>query len=585
MSIHDNLNSPLLKRVKANEEALNGLQEGAGNPTKIATGTDVYIEDGAALPIIDLKLTGKSVQNGTPTPDAPQTIHNVGDCVEMISGYYNVSGGAFGSSQYLVCNKLPIPCESGDIVEITTENEYGINVLFYNENSYKSYDTKDNVKKYSFTIPSDITYFNFNIGSTSVVNTQTVGKISLTINGKYVVQIPYANKNLITVASSITKESAGYVFDKTTKADLKAGTQYVFSCVTSVTQSNKMQIGLWYKDGTSGTVPSFSSTANQKATCVFTPAKDVEAVSLYQGVGAMVITECQIERGTVATDYEPFKETVTTVFLDAPLCDKDAISKTEIARNRIKFVYDGSDDENWQKSSVLVGRYLTATNKPLKLGWNARGLCSQAIFGTETTEVNRCYITASAQISINTNFSTFEEWKAHLQANPLEVECELEEPIIETLDSASQAALNAIETFNPITHITVDSSVKPEISVEYVHKAYESIVNSLIEKSAAPEEWKEVGVANGNAELALPEDWTELSIAATSLTFKGIASIPRIVFERFGNYDLPIIVKAPFEIMVKVRVTKETVYATAYYENGTAAETIPASLNIIAYYK
>jgi len=611
MSIHDNLNSPLLKRVKANEEALNELQDGAGNPTKIATGTDVYIEDSAALPLIDLKLTGKSVQNGTPTLDAQISIHRSGDCVEMMQGAYGTTNGVYGTNTQYICSANSIPCASGDVINVSGENVEKAHVIFYNESGFVSALSATDT---STTTPSGATSFKINVYNSNGITPDTVGKISLTINGKYVVQIVENGKNQLDCRGLVATTTNGGTFEPIYDKDgllmyvkvngtftsyttynlpithLTDNTDYIVSgCPSGGTSATYLGVLLTnsgteiVRDSGSGSV--FNSSSGNSV---------IYRIRVSAGTYTNVLFYPMIRKADITDDtYEPYQETVATVLLDAPLCDTDVMSRTEVARNRVSVVFDGSDDENWQASMSLVGRYLILTNQPIKVGWDARGLCSQAILSAETKEINKFYITASGQVAINTNFSTLDEWKAHLQSNPMTVELEFTTPIIETLDSASQAALNAIETFNPITHITVDSRIKPEISVEYVHKAYESIVNSLIDRiesnSSAPDEWKLVGDVTGTTHITLPNDWKELSIRVLSSPRNATLYISRWMLEEYTGakyFEIPLMTAS--ERDVRLSIDTNEVYIWGVYNKGEQLgydDTIITYMHTIVYYK
>lgn len=78
------------------------------NPTLPVTGSSIIIEDASDAPLIELEIEGKSVQDGTPTPDTPVEIESVG--YENLFDYK-----LFGSSS---------------AVDYTYYKNLGINVLF-----------------------------------------------------------------------------------------------------------------------------------------------------------------------------------------------------------------------------------------------------------------------------------------------------------------------------------------------------------------------------------------------------------------------------------------------------------------------
>ena len=184
-----------------------------------------------------------------------------------------------------------------------------------------------------------------------------------------------------------------------------------------------------------------------------------------------VLSNIQVEEGTVATEYEPYTESSITFSQPIELYGledvRDTIENGKVKRRFEKVVFDGSDDEMWTLSSTLAGRYaISLTNEGVKPF--GKCLCTQGIMGVNNTQVvNECYLSQYSAFVINTNFATLEEWKAHLQANPMTVVYELAEETTEELPLADQIALNGLETFYGITHVEFISEVKPTFSAKY----------------------------------------------------------------------------------------------------------------------
>jgi hypothetical protein len=181
-----------------------------------------------------------------------------------------------------------------------------------------------------------------------------------------------------------------------------------------------------------------------------------------------IVLKPQLELGTTATDFEQYKETTAYVLLNAPLCETDVMSRTEVVRNRASVVFDGSDDEGWGYDAGTNLFYSNALRYVMKTQSDL--LCSH--YGT--TVGSSPYITTARGVgytiwiynpSYNGDISLL---KSALQSSPIEVEYELATPTIEVLDTDSQIALNSLETFNGATYINVDSRVLPsEIKGEY----------------------------------------------------------------------------------------------------------------------
>lgn len=215
------------------KEDIGGLQQGkADTIVETASGTLLNIRDGADAFFEDFKLLGKTVQDGTPTPDASVEIVNAG--------------------------------ESGNIeIKVTGKN------LIDEKEIYKT----------------DVNYF------------------------------------------------IGYKRFGGKGIDLKARTPYTFSVNNNV---DGMYINL-YSDTTQGLAKIY---AQQKLT--YTPEKDVKVqLLLFREKKMIEGTTTQLEIGTIATAYEPYKEPQTiTLQLDSPLTKWDRLEK--------KRRYLGDCEAKWQ---------------------------------------------------------------------------------------------------------------------------------------------------------------------------------------------------------------------------------------------
>lgn len=125
--------------------------------------------------------------------------------------------------------------------------------------------------------------------------------------------------------------------------------------------------------------------------------------------------------------------------------------------------FDGS--ESWSGSSFLSGRYGLVLNAKGKAQAQGKCMCTMAKNATNDL-VGYCHINQSGAFYINTSFATVNEWKAHLQANPMTVVYELATPIEEPLSDANLLALRELHSYKPTTVLTNDAGAYMEL--EYV---------------------------------------------------------------------------------------------------------------------
>lgn len=418
----------------------------------------------------------------SPNPDYPQAIQNVGDCVELMVGKYDTDNGIYANSTSDICCKVPIPCKSGDIVKIVGEQSFTtIYMLYYNESGYLSYAVARDTNEGTFTIPSECTFFNIRFHGVS--NLDTVGKISLTINDKYVVQVKTVGKNLIKPIGNSGSKS-GITF-----TDNQDGSFTIKGTATGNTSFNITNETITFKEGVSYTLSKntilgsggiiTASVYNSDGSTTYDFIKDGEtktvneectmrSMSVYISSGTTV--DCtfavQLEIGEVSTDFEPYTEKVATILLTEILREDDILYKEKgvwyIDRNRavhevyISSINTASNGNTFATVSPSNKAYIATTDKHK---------CNKAIYSNSMTDGTYRENPANF-IFYGTTDDTLESMQE--KYNGALLEYKVSTPTIEELDTDSQIALNSLVTFDDVTYIVVDSRVQPSgIESEY----------------------------------------------------------------------------------------------------------------------
>ena len=183
----------------------------------------------------------------------------------------------------------------------------------------------------------------------------------------------------------------------------------------------------------------------------------------------------QLEESSIATPYEPYKESTYSYILDEPLrslpngvCDTIDLETGVLTRRVGKVVLDGS--ESWRKGVESNENF-----NDFRVGMNGLinknkeiGICDRFIYGSKNAhwiakeEAIMLYahtaiseIIVSIPVSKINNLETFKQW---LQANPTTIYYELVEPTIHQLDQ------NRIYSFKDTTHIISDNLIAPRIT-------------------------------------------------------------------------------------------------------------------------
>lgn len=178
----------------------------------------------------------------------------------------------------------------------------------------------------------------------------------------------------------------------------------------------------------------------------------------------------KLEKGTVATAYEPYHSTEITIPLSEPLRSigdvKDEIvmrdGKWGVLRRIGVTEFDGSSDEQWRQSSVNTKRFYiklpnTVTYSDVK--------CSQFKKGTSDFVFGTCRIDGDIDILIDTDFSTIDELRTHLQSVSMLVIYILATPTFEPF--SDQTPFYGLSSFDTVTNIITDQTIEPTMELEY----------------------------------------------------------------------------------------------------------------------
>lgn len=381
MAIYDNIHS---------NAAIKKLQE-ATQPTKIASGTNVTISGSANLPFVNLEVFGQSIQDGTPTQDAPIDIGNA-----VISGIKTCGKNLFGGANP------------------------------FNVTTYKTY-----------TFPAPLQ-----------AGTYTVSALA---------------------TSTDTGDTRCVVFDITNNKVLGYLTRDTRSSVTFTLTSECSTVAFYASSG-------YELATGDTAT----------------------FTDIQIEVGGTATDFEEYTETAMTFTNPITLRDKDTLTPKEIKRKTERKVLDGTESWSIGYSGtdsayfilVLGGYNYAVGNKCLSTHFSKAVITSATtnvginIYNYSTSTLSECRLACRPNNVSSMTVATWTTYLAEQYANgtPVIVELELTDYVTEELPTADQIELNELETFNPKTNVLIDSTIEPELNLEYVNATFEEPTKMLIER-------------------------------------------------------------------------------------------------------
>lgn len=268
---------------------------------------------------------------------------------------------------------------------------------------------------------------------------------------------------------------------------LEAGTYTISAVVTSSdTDGSTSLMNFVFEDGSTGGVALGRNTRESKTV---TLGKNVTNAYIYAGLDfskskddTFTWSDIQIEKGRVATSYEPYKK--NTIELSTPVTlrglgdVKDIICKQGnvwgVLRRVGSIVFNGS--EAWT-ATTLNRVYNTSIaikiKKPIDNKTKGNARCSHyAIRGKDGLDTGCFAIETTGALFFldNTNGTSASTFKTWLQSNNITVVYELATPVFEPLPLADQAKLYQLECFKGINYLTVVtqsvSNFSPEVEIE-----------------------------------------------------------------------------------------------------------------------
>lgn len=547
---------------------------------------------------LDIK-SGKSIEEGEPSPDNIIPIRNVGDNINLFdkstitSGYRlsttgepNVSAGTNYTSDF-------IPIDGNTTYIRTNTVDAYTRWCFYD--SSKTFISKDDANQI-ITTPSNARYIRFS-EYLSRIDTMKLEKGSkLTNYSEYncgSADLKVSNKNRLnmikyeetlrgvtatTEGSEIllngTVTQGGYVLRKSNIDKLQAGTYifkfYINQNEITIPSGGAIAFNLQNSD-TDKTILEKTFAGDKQGTFTLETETNI-GINIYANKVSTIfnnaIIKVQIEKGNVATDYvEHKKQTISFPLTEGQLLHKgDYLAEDGIHQVRKTLVLTGT--ENWSTRTSTVGRLfeLVLTYKGLPdTNLNNKTISSHFI-GNLGLNNNYEIRVINATLTIHyDDVSTVDEWKTYLaeqyaNSTPLEIEYDLAEEIVTPLTKEQEQAyyeLQHLLMYEGYTSIECIDEIKPDIQLTYwynneLNKSYgerfdkvEENINELEKREIYSTEEQVIGSWIDNKPLYrktidvgnLPNATTK-NISFNILNLKNIIKIEG--YAKGPNYWLPI---------------------------------------------
>lgn len=419
-----------------------------GGDGKNADKASSYALNGAAdYPLMALDLYGKSVQNGTPVPDAPVDI---------------VSVGGSGSVEIKTCGKNLV------YHNVNNTNFDGLSVR---SNADGSLTVNGTVTKGNWEILLNKVYLIKNHKYYIGLKTDKGGGVSPAANMAFCIQIRYGNYNYARLGEAaifVWSSDTGYYNLRFATGKNNAGTNV-----------NNMTVYPVFMD-------------NDISDKSFEP---------YIGSSAAITSSLPLCGIPVASGGNYTDANGQMWVCDELVYNADGTGKIIKSINKVTF--DGSSDENWLLNTTASK--VSGENSKVRYAFNNKETALKPIghdrtaaftlsprFRSshyQTKKADQTYnnqtgisIDAAGVILIyddNKSELSVDEWKSYLSSNPLTVIYQLAEPQEINLTTAEMSALRSLQTFASVTNIS--NSADAEMSVKYcTNKALAEYVKPLI---------------------------------------------------------------------------------------------------------
>lgn len=506
------------------------------NPTKDESGSNITIEDASNNPLIYLEIEGKSIQNGTPTPDTPVEIESVGytnliptNETEWEQG--TINGGSNEANTTRLRTKNYIEINENTLYTFRLENALIGNVWFYDAQKQvvnNLYDMifQTGMQSVEFTTPKNTKYYKVVIRyeDNSVITSQEISEIKPMIEkgstihsciplGKYGIEVKTTGKNLfnnsnivngfpnLTIGDILNYTNSGVTVSYEECCYVEIGKKYTISYKKNTPASTSSRAGVIVDKnnvilqgvGTwSNSTDMITFTANYSGWLIFSSDKNT--------------TDIQIEEGPIATEYEEYKSNTTVLALNEPLRslpngvkDKAYIKNNKLYVDRYisSRVLNGTEGWNMNAGVGFHSPLLQGIVKNLGNGISNRYVYNKLSWqGNYTFSINSTGILA---ISDNT-YSSVADFKTWLSNNNVQVDYELA-----TLITEEYGEIEMLKTLKGYNNISTTDKLLPIINLTYVR---DTVIADYVE--------------NHITELKLTENKIKASVESVSSSVDGL---------------------------------------------------------------
>lgn len=273
------------------------------------------------------------------------------------------------------------------------------------------------------------------------------------------------------------------------------GETYMLSCKITSTDTDNNKCAIYQKN-------SFISHYVRDSRVSVKFIKNADNITIYASVDyensrndTVTVTDIQIEKGEVATEYEPHKETAAAIPTDAPLYEGDylevyADGSGKVVKKMGSVVFDGSGDEAWlihrNNNSENTICFRANSNVGAKKGAViCNKLVNTVVANVDIEGINNSLGSLNYEFIISINkarLSTLDSagLNTWLQSNPITVLYELAEPTETPLTAEQVEQFKKLYSFEHVTNVLCDG----EVEIQYYKNTDSGETVAMVSKKA-----------------------------------------------------------------------------------------------------
>lgn len=434
----------------------------------------------------------------SPSPDFPSEIKSVGDDVNLFDkntatqGYISFNNGQFTSNNTYT---------SSDFIEINGNENYYCNYVKFNSDSVgmafydkdKNYISGSQLQN-SFKAPENAKYYRFCVrnenysSGTYITDISTIklqkGTVATAYSeyGKGTVEIKQTGKNLFNAETKTDNNGLVWANGNSFSSEKSIISDFIsIENMPSIFSNYRFYIFFYDRNKTylGNSYELLKTNGNSYKNLTFPLNENIAYFRLWyrdavnSNIDMTTITDIMITRTQEElTDYEPYKGNNYVIPLSQPLRSLpngvcDTIEEDGIHRRVGSVVLDGSET-GWQKHST-TSAYRIMLNSIVGSWSNKTDISTHWICDNSKAYYNNhgyFAIAPDGLLWVGSEKTTLEEFKAWLSENPVTIQGELAEEVIEPFNEEQQAVIDNIQTFNGVNIISSNAELQIRYAID-----------------------------------------------------------------------------------------------------------------------